>query len=120
MISNPGPWSCRIYLRFEYDGLGRPLKEVLRIPFGPPLEDPDDVELVLRRAQAAILNPNEESTSFLDKTRQELDYYKTAPAFSSGTLKFSKNVVSVDIFDAACADLSFVDLPGELHKSSFR
>ena len=56
LISRPGPWSCQVSLRFEYDASGAPLDEVELVPFGPALDNPDDVELALRRAQAAVLN----------------------------------------------------------------
>ncbi len=89
--SRPGAWSCQISLRFEYDRDGQPLAEVLLVPFGMTLSSPDDVEIALMRAQAAILNhPNILHDDFLDKSRPELEEYRTAKAFSEGTLKFSK------------------------------
>ncbi len=112
--SRPGPWSCQISLRFEYDRDGQPLAEVLLVPFGLTLSSPDDVEIALMRAQAAILNhPNILHDDFLRKSKPELEEYRTAKAFSDGTLKFSKNVVCVDVYDEECPDLSFVDLPGK-------
>ncbi len=84
------------------------------VPFGMTLSSPDDVEIALMRAQAVILNhPNILHDDFLDKSRPELEEYRTAKAFSDGTLKFSKNVVCVDVYDEGCPDLSFVDLPGK-------
>ncbi|KAI5117486.1 hypothetical protein M0805_009549 [Coniferiporia weirii] len=113
LISASGVWSCRITLRLEFDHAGNRLTEVLCIPFGSPLTSRDDVELTLRRAQAAILNHHRESAdTFLLKSRDDLEYYRTPGAFKNGTLKFSKNAVVVDIFDDDCANLSFVDLPG--------
>ena len=111
--SGPGPWSCQITLRFEYDANGVPLADVSRVPFGADLASTDDVEIALMRAQAAILNyPQIQYTSFLQLSKAELEMYRTAEAFSNGTLKFSKNVVCVDVYDEGCSDLSFVDLPG--------
>ena len=113
LISQPGPWSCRITLRFERDSSGSELNEVLNIPFGPPLDEPDMIEINLRRAQAAVLNyPSLDAESFIDKTREELEYYRSREAFQNGTSKFSNNVVCVDVYDPDCPDLSFVDLPG--------
>lgn len=113
MINEPGPWSCRITLRIEYDTSGARLPDVLRVPFGSPLTSPDEVELALRRAQAALLNHHKEGSDvFLMKSRDELEHYHSHGAFKSGTLQFTKNVVVMDIFDQDCANLSFVDLPG--------
>ncbi|EJC99984.1 uncharacterized protein FOMMEDRAFT_170072 [Fomitiporia mediterranea MF3/22] len=113
LINSPGAWSCYITLRIEYAISGARLPQVLRIPFGPCLSNVDDVELALRRAQTAVLNhPKMDSDTFLLKSREDLEYYRTPNAFKAGTLKFSRNVVVVDIFDASCANLSFVDLPG--------
>ncbi|KAH8109512.1 P-loop containing nucleoside triphosphate hydrolase protein [Phellopilus nigrolimitatus] len=113
LINTPGQWSCRITLRFEYDSSGIPLTEVQSVPFGLPFASRDDVELALRRAQTAVLNhPKMNTEFFILKSRDELEYYRTYEAFDSGTLKFSKNTVVVDIFDEKCANLSFVDLPG--------
>lgn len=113
LLSQPGNWECRISLRFLYNESGAEVSQVLTVPFGSPLTSVGDVELALRRAQAAILNhPRQPSDLFLTKSREELEYYRSAEAFNGGTLKFSKNVVVVDIFDPDCCNLSFVDLPG--------
>lgn len=116
LISEPGPWSCTIWLRFEYDAAGArlPTNQVRTVEFGPVIYDIDDVELVLRQAQVAILNPDKDADSFLSKTGEELQFYRTPQAFASGTLKFSKNVVVVEITNEDGVDLSFVDLPGTL------
>ncbi|OCB87674.1 hypothetical protein A7U60_g5200 [Sanghuangporus baumii] len=111
-VSGPGQWECMIFLRFEYDASGAAVSPVDKVPFGSALTSVDDVELALRRAQAAILNYPKPSDPFLMKTRDELEYYRKPEAFKNGTLKFSKNVVVVDIFDPDCGNLSFVDLPG--------
>ena len=114
MINSAGLWSCQITLRVEFGESGARLPEVIRIPFGVPLTSLEDVELALWRAQAAILNYHQESTDlFLTKARDELEYYRSHEALKKGTLKFTKNVIVVDIFDPTCANLSFVDLPGK-------
>lgn len=120
LISEPGPWSCRISLRFEYDATGMylPADQFRTVEFGPVLENIEDIELVLRQAQVAILNPKEKTESFLSKTSEELQFYRTPQAFASGTLKFSKNTVVVEIRSEDGVNLSFVDLPGTLCRSS--
>lgn len=113
MYSTDEAWSCKISLRFVYDENNRPLADVRCVPFGPKLSDKSEVELLLRQAQAAILNPHMRPEGFLEKTAEDLQYYRTEDAFENGTLKFSRNAVVVDISDPDSADLSFTDLPGE-------
>lgn len=112
LINTPGHWSCTVTLRFEFDSSGNRLLETLIVPFGPVLGHVDEVELALRRAQAAILSHPMDPNSFLSKTKHELDYYRSRDAFLGGTQKFSKNCVVLDIHDEQCLNLSFVDLPG--------
>lgn len=109
MRRTAGAWSCQISLRFDQESpSGNPRKVV----FGPLLSDKADVELSLRRAQAAILNPNVPHEHFMFKTVEELQYYTSEGAFAAGSLRFSKNTVCVEISDPGSADLTFVDLPG--------
>ncbi|TDL21013.1 hypothetical protein BD410DRAFT_790079 [Rickenella mellea] len=111
MNDSTGDWSCKISLRFVYDkdvALATPRV----VDFGPPLTDKSDVEIALRKAQVAILNPHRSPETFLSMTNDELKYYRTDEAFEEGTEKFSHNTVRIDIYDATCAPLTFVDLPG--------
>ena len=98
-ISEPGPWSCRISLRFEFASNGErlPHDEIVTIPFGNILTDIEDVELALRQAQVTILNPNRRPDDFLTMSMEDLQTFRTPQAFASGTLKFSKNSVVVEI-----------------------
>lgn len=109
LSASSDPWYCQVSLRFEYDEVGRPLKEVREIPFGSPLtqDEKPNVELVLRRAQTAILNPHIPHTEFLGLGVDQLKTYKQGQA-----LKFSRNIVCLDISGPEQTDLSFVDLPG--------
>ncbi len=78
-----------------------------------PLHSPDGMEICLMRAQVAILNyPTYNPEKFIRMSESELNKFRSRDAFESGTLKFSKNTVIVDISDPECIDLSFVDLPG--------
>jgi len=101
MSSSATSWSCKIKLRFDYAVQQR------EISFGPTITDKNDIEIWLRRAQAAILNPNLAPESFHTMSIQEL---RNLP--STNSLKFSRNVVSIFIEDPSATDLSFVDLPG--------
>ena len=114
LISEPGPRSCRISLRFEFASNGErlPHDEIITIPFGHILTDIEDVELALRRAQVAILNPKRSPADFLKISRDELQTFRTLQAFASGALKFSKNSVVVEISDEDGIVILFVDLPG--------
>ena len=105
MSSSATTWSCKIKLRFDYDSSGRSSLQRGEIPFGPTITDRNDVEIWLRRAQAAILNPDLAPESFHRKSIQDLRNL-------TNSLKFSRNVVSIFIEDPSATDLSFVDLPG--------
>jgi hypothetical protein len=110
LTSSADTWSCVISLRFDYDHSGRPLPSSQKQIFGPVIVNRREVEIWLRRAQAAILSPHLEPSYFEEMTAQELrDTIRADPK----TLKFSKNVVCIDISDPFATDLSFVDLPGE-------
>ena len=70
---------------------------------------------MLRRAQAAVLNP---STSKLEseKTREAARYVRmTAEEVRriKNKLKFSANAICMDLRGPGLTDLAFVDLPGE-------
>jgi len=114
MFSSAETWSCAVSLRFDYDENGRKLLAPNKVDFSSVIKDKNDVELWLRRAQAAILSPHLPPHSFRDKSAPELLAMKADP----GTLKFSKNVVCIDIEDPDTTDLSFVDLPGDYYLPS--
>jgi hypothetical protein len=99
-------WSCSVSLRLDYDRDDAPLPESERIKFGPVILDKSEVEIWLRRAQTAILNPDRAREDFFYKTEQEL---RGIP----NKLKFSRNAVCMDINDPDATALSFVDLPGK-------
>ncbi|KAG2044019.1 hypothetical protein BDR03DRAFT_996026 [Suillus americanus] len=107
MSSHATSWSCTITLRMGFDKNGRdlPVQKTTTQAFGRTITDKSEVEVWLRRAQAAVLNPNVPSSSFQTKTIEELRGLKN-------TLKFSRNVVCVSIEDPDATDLSFYDLPG--------
>ncbi|KAG6877110.1 hypothetical protein C0993_010223 [Termitomyces sp. T159_Od127] len=79
--------------------------------FGSVITDKKDVEIWIRRAQAAILNPAAPHSDFFDKTERELKR-------RSNALQFSKNVVCVHVSDPDLTDLSFIDLPGLIQNSN--
>ncbi|KAG2743383.1 hypothetical protein P692DRAFT_201171206 [Suillus brevipes Sb2] len=106
MSSHASSWSCTITLRIGFDRNGLDLqKKPTNVPFGRTITDKDEFEVWLRRAQAAVLNPDAPSSTFHTKTIEELRNMRN-------TLKFSRNVVCVSIEDPDATDLSFYDLPG--------
>lgn len=107
MSSHASSWSCTITLRIGFDRNGLDFqKKPTNVPFGPTITDKDEFEVWLRRAQAAVLNPDAPSSTFHTKTIEELRNMRN-------TLKFSRNVVCVSIEDPDATDLSFYDLPGK-------
>ncbi|KAG2355058.1 P-loop containing nucleoside triphosphate hydrolase protein [Suillus spraguei] len=105
MSSHATSWSCTITLRIGFDSNGLDLQKPTNVQFGRTITNRSEFEVWLRRAQAAILNPNVPSSTFHTKTIEELKNIKN-------TLKFSRNVVCVSIEDPDATDLSFYDLPG--------
>ena len=101
--ASSGPWSCRISIRREYDSGGKRLDEISETAFGNIITNKSDVENALRLAQFAVLNPQVPSDTFSSLHAPE----------GRSLLKFSRNVVCVDICGPDLTDLSFIDLPGE-------
>jgi vacuolar protein sorting-associated protein 1 len=104
------PWSCKISLRRDSSADGSP---TACRPFGPPLtiDQKPQVELWLRRAQAAILSPHRHPEEFHQMGRDEI-----ARRYDIDTMmkKFSRDLIVMEIVDpegGGC--LSFVDLPGK-------
>ncbi|KAJ7196517.1 P-loop containing nucleoside triphosphate hydrolase protein [Mycena pura] len=103
-------WSCRISIRQEYDRQGRPLPlpNVTEPQFGNVITDKNDVELALRRAQFAVLNPSISHQQILEMSPGKLK--EGVPG--SRPLKFSRNSICVDLEGPDLTDLMFLDLPG--------
>lgn len=119
-------WSCRISLRLEFSTQGQPLQDVSEQRFGDIITDKNEVEVALRRAQLAILNPTVSFGEILAMNEEQLK--KGIP--NHEPLLFSRNVVCVDLEGAVhsecfwsvffltgktgpdLTDLYFVDVPG--------
>ncbi|KAG6901313.1 hypothetical protein C0995_013794 [Termitomyces sp. Mi166 len=110
MSTTEGAWSCTISLRISYASDGTSIATAETTQFGPIITDKKDVEIWIRRAQAALLNPLVPHNDFFNKTDKDL---KKRP----NALQFSKNVVCVHITDPDLTDLSFIDLPGLIQNS---
>lgn len=104
-MSSPEQWSCQVYIRWEFNGNGKRKDKVQELEFGPLIKNKGDVELALRRAQAAVLNPSVDQAKFLTKSARDLRQV-------TNELKFSRNAVCVQLSGPELTDLAFVDLPG--------
>ncbi|KAJ6487722.1 P-loop containing nucleoside triphosphate hydrolase protein [Mycena sanguinolenta] len=107
LASSTSSWSCRISIRTEFDDVGQP-QEVYERPFGKPILDPKEVEIALRRAQLAVLSPGVSDEQILAMSPEELK--KGIPG--QELLRFSRNVICVDLEGPELTDLIFLDLPG--------
>ncbi|KAE9398133.1 hypothetical protein BT96DRAFT_42598 [Gymnopus androsaceus JB14] len=107
LLSSTGPWTCQISIREEFDRGGNRLREVFETPFGGTITDKSQVELALRRAQFAVLNPGIPQKDILNASPEKLKTMATQKS-----MPFSKNVVCVDLEGPELTDLSFIDLPG--------
>ena len=57
-MSSFEPWSCQVSIRWEFEPNGHRAKKVREETFGAAIHNKAEVELHLRRAQAAVLNPS--------------------------------------------------------------
>lgn len=103
VVLRPGEenkWICNVSLRF---GQNPSDLSSGTISFAST-NDKAEVELILRRAQLAILNPSKDPSFFSTLGEDEC---KNHPKEA----KFSKNAVVVEIV-GALVDVTFIDLPG--------
>ncbi|KAL4785227.1 P-loop containing nucleoside triphosphate hydrolase protein [Aspergillus varians] len=120
------PWTCRVYLSQKYmynesKKIGKPKKSH---PLGPwqPIEqedelfttitDKDQIEEVIKWAQLAILNPRSSPGNYMPGRNLE-----TNPLDCE--VKFSPNIVRLDISAPGFPNLSFYDLPGVINQVEF-
>jgi hypothetical protein len=116
-VWNSSPWTANISLHCSYSYLPKERGSKLKYPkWGEvgPLEifhfatifDKAHLDLALRRAQLALLNPNQDPASFVNKDITH-DH-----GFLIG---FSPNVISLEIAAPNLPELSFFDLPGAIN-----
>ena len=121
-------WKCQVSLvrKYRYDQAsrstlargsksegatrGRPLgpwtpQDIEDLPFAE-IASVKDVEMVLRLAQSATLNPSRAWEAYLPGNPQSNTGYE---------VKFSPNVIRLDISGPELANLSFYDLPGVIN-----
>ncbi|KAF3152612.1 hypothetical protein TWF569_002918 [Orbilia oligospora] len=108
------PWKCKVSLRFHktYNPKkkGDPWTEVQHTqhPF-MSIDDPENVEAVIIRAQLAILNPSRHWGDFTSMPVQIVGNTATTE------VPFSPNVICMEITGNNVPNLSFIDLPGIIH-----
>ncbi|KAJ7468099.1 P-loop containing nucleoside triphosphate hydrolase protein [Mycena latifolia] len=108
LSSSTNAWSCRISIRLEFDDDGRPRQDVSEHPFGNLITNKNEVEVALRRAQLAVLNPNVKFATILEMKPDDLK----KGILGNESLPFSRNVICVDLEGPELTDLMFLDLPG--------
>jgi hypothetical protein len=108
MQSSPNPWRATVSIRRIVDNDGNPLERQSLAPFGTPIEDRADVEMRIRQAQQALLNPDMPIEMFLT----------TRNMARPNALRFTRNSIVVEIKGQGVDDLAFVDLPGKYIRSS--
>ncbi|WPA97076.1 uncharacterized protein RHO25_001684 [Cercospora beticola] len=112
-------WSCTISLQCEsyrlpgvangqseFDGWAK--YGQMDIVHFAKITSKTDLELTLRRAQAAMLNPSKSWRHFNELSADELDNTKYQ-------VDFSPNVISLEITAPKLLELSFYDLPGAIN-----
>src|SRR6266511_5998203 len=104
LSSDAQSWSCTIEIWREYDANGIQRRSIEPEPFGQVIVNKSDVELWVRRAQTAVLNPDRSPSDFYNMFVEHLRELSDK--------KISKNVVQINVKDPDATDLSFVDLPG--------
>ncbi|KAK1227834.1 hypothetical protein PQX77_009147 [Marasmius sp. AFHP31] len=111
--STASTWSCDIYLRENYDANGNNLSKPRRSDFKSGITSPGELELWIRRAQAAILCLGHRSPSEFHK--MNADEIKGLLNIDEKALPFSKNIVGVDVKGPEATPLTFIDLPGLIY-----
>lgn len=102
MSSSSAPWRAVVSIRRIVDNNGKPLDRQTLTPFGTPISDRTDVEMRIRQAQQALLNPD-----------MPMEMFLTSRGMSKpSALRFTRNSIVVEIKGQGVDDLAFVDLPG--------
>jgi len=108
MNSSSTPWRAVVGIRRIVDSDGQLLDRPVFTQFGAPIEDRADVEMRIRQAQQALLNPD-----------MPIEMFLTSRGMSKpSALRFTRNSIVVEIKGQGVDDLAFIDLPGRYTKSS--
>jgi GTPase SAR1 family protein len=113
------PWSCQVKLRQDFDVNGTPLEKPRETHFvSLTAAEKDQLAHYIRGAQKALLNPGNDVKQFLKAAQKNAaaavtdeDAVADDHPERGDTLKFTRNVVVIDI-KGAPVDLTLIDLPG--------
>lgn len=118
------PWTCKVWLSRDYN-FGPNIKmPTPKRKLGPWIEqdredehfmtltDKAQVQETLKWAQLAILNPHRSSKDYIPGSNVDTDPTSTK-------VKFSPNIVRLDISAPGFPNLSFYDLPGVISLTEF-
>lgn len=94
-------WHCKVSLRVDYPEV--PGQQSGIFDFGET-SSPDEVSLILRRAQLAILNPKAAFSHFFRLNEDQCNEHERE-------INFSRNAIVLEI-TGANVDVTFIDLPG--------
>ncbi|KAJ7797153.1 P-loop containing nucleoside triphosphate hydrolase protein, partial [Mycena olivaceomarginata] len=83
-------------------------------PLGDVLHDKHVLELMLRRAQLAVLDPGTDLATIMRMDVKEIKERSSNPSIAA----FSKNLVCVDLEGPDLTDFQFVDLPGLIQNAA--
>jgi GTPase SAR1 family protein len=118
-ISAAPTWSCKVSLRLSYawshtKNKKQPFpnwidRETVETHLFSLIYDKDDLEEVLKWAQSALLNPNQDFQTFIPGSAEQKDRMQRRMPDEA---KFSPNVIQVEIASPGLSALSFYDLPG--------
>jgi hypothetical protein len=92
-LASTPQWMCWIAIRRQVDQAGKPLAEISEKPFGEQITDKNAVELALRRAQLAVLDPSSSTDAILKMDADTL----REKVLDDKTRAFSRDVVCIDI-----------------------
>jgi hypothetical protein len=104
---------CEVKLRWEFDAHGKQLQDVSEHVFGEPISDLQLLELRVRQAQKALINP---SMDFKQWLAWEGDGMWAARA-KPDELRFTPNVVVLELHGAPVG-MTMVDLPGLIQSTA--
>ena len=91
-MKSSGDFSCTIKLRRELKNGGA--SSVEEVPFGASIQDASHIELGIRRAQKALLNPGTDASTFLEYV-PSLSLVSTIRIYESGLSKVHEIILNL-------------------------
>ncbi|KAJ9073386.1 hypothetical protein DSO57_1017098 [Entomophthora muscae] len=104
-------FQCNVSLQLKYDNKGYALPSPKEISFKEGLADLYEIEITVRRAQKAILNPKKPHQDYLNHKFDDSTPEAKLKDASSNELTFTENTILIKI-QGAKTNLTLIDLPG--------